>query len=158
MSDRFIVMPPEEGSESGTVSIVIPIDKTIEEIAEALPEGSVFSFIGKSDIPTTRFFRDCWAFPFEKENYAVESIYVDMDKARLQVQEMIRVEREPAFQKLDVAYQRATETEDKDRMKEVAELKQVLRDLPDDPRIEAAQTPEELEHLAIYSVKEAVGE
>jgi hypothetical protein len=152
MSEQFIVMPPEE--ESGTVSIVIPVEKTIEQIAEELPDGSVFSFIDKSDIPTTRFFRDCWAFPFGKENYAVESIYVDMDKARLQVQEMIRVEREPALQKLDIEYMRASEAKDESKMESIAALKQVLRDLPADPRIEAAKTPEELEHLALNAVKE----
>ncbi|MBL6910388.1 MAG: hypothetical protein ISR34_08200 [Pirellulales bacterium] len=155
MPNQFIVMPPE--GDSRTVSIVIPVEKTIEQIVEELPEGSVFSFIDKSDIPTTRFFRDCWAFPFEKENYAVESIYVDMDKARLQVQEMIRVEREPAFQKLDVAYMRASEAKDEAEMQAIAELKQILRDLPSDPRIEAAKTPEELEHLARNSVSKAVG-
>ena len=154
MPDQFIVLPPEEGSE--TVSIVIPVEKTIEQIAEELPEGSVFSFIDEGDIPTTRFFRDCWAFPFEKENYSVESIYVDMDKARLQVQETIRVEREPALQKLDVEYMRASEAKDESKMESIAALKQVLRDLPADPRIDAAKTPEELEHLARTAVKDAV--
>lgn len=155
MPDRFIVIPPQEGSENDTVSIVVPVEKTIEQIAEDFPEGTVFSFIDKPDIPTTRFFRDCWAFPFEKENYAIESIYVDMDKARLQVQEMIRMEREPALQKLDIEYMRASEAKDESKMETVAALKQVLRDLPADPRIEAAQTPEELERLARNAVKDA---
>jgi hypothetical protein len=78
-----------------------------------------------------------------------------MNKARLITQDLIREARKPVLEKLDIEYQRAIETEDKDRMKEVAELKQLLRDLPADPRIEAAKTPEELERLAQTAVKEA---
>ena len=79
-----------------------------------------------------------------------------MDKARLIVQDVIRTERMPAFGRLDIEYQRATETEDKDRMKEIAALKQVLRDLPASPAIQEAKTPEELEHLAKNSVPASV--
>jgi hypothetical protein len=50
---------------------------------------------------------------------------------------------------------RATEAKDESKMEYVAALKQILRDLPADPRIEAAKTPEELEHLALTAVKEA---
>lgn len=85
-------------------------------------------------------------------------ITIDMNKARLITQDTIREERKPVLEKLDIEYQRATETEDKDRMREVAALKQILRDLPADPRIEAAKTPDELEHLARNAVKEATGE
>ena len=81
-------------------------------------------------------------------------ITIDMEIARQITQDMIREERKPVFEKLDVEYQRATETENKERMQQVVALKQVLRDLPADPRIKAAKTPEELEHLARNAVKE----
>ena len=85
-------------------------------------------------------------------------ITIDMDKARLITQDMIRKERKPFLEGLDIEYQRATETEDRDQMREVAALKQVLRDLPASSAIQNAQTPDELEHLARNSVKEAMGE
>jgi hypothetical protein len=85
-------------------------------------------------------------------------IKINMEKAKEIAKDYIRAERRPALERLDVEYQRATETEDRDRMKEVVALKQILRDLPANPAIQEAKTPEELEHLARNSVKEAVGE
>lgn len=84
-------------------------------------------------------------------------ITIDMEKARLIAQDMIREERAKAFEVLDVEYMRASESQDTEKMAEIVAVKQVLRDLPADPRIEAAKTPEELEHLARNSVKEATG-
>jgi hypothetical protein len=85
-------------------------------------------------------------------------ITIDIDKARLITQDLIREARKPVLEKLDIDYQRATETEDKNRMKEVASLKQLLRDLPASPAIQKAKTPEELENLARNAVQETVGE
>ena len=45
---------------------------------------------------------------------------------------------------LDIDYQRADEAADVARKREVVRRKQALRDVTDDPAIEAAQTPEEL--------------
>ena len=85
-------------------------------------------------------------------------ITIDIDKARLITQDLIREARKPVLEKLDIEYQRATETEDKNRMKAVASLKQLLRDLPASPAIQEAKTPEELENLARNAVQETVGE
>ena len=85
-------------------------------------------------------------------------ITIDIDKARLITQDLIREARKPVLEKLDIDYQRATETEDKNRMKAVASLKQLLRDLPASPAIQKAKTPEELENLARNAVQETVGE
>jgi hypothetical protein len=81
-----------------------------------------------------------------------------MDKARLITQDHIRHHRKPVLESLDIEYQRASETEDRDRMKEVVALKQILRDLPANPAIQEAKTPEELENLARNAVRETVGE
>ena len=116
-----------------------------------VPSQSPSRIIPSTDIPDDHTFRNAWEADFE--NY--QGVSVSMEKARLITQDLIREARRPVLEKLDIDYQRAIETEDKDRMKEVAELKQLLRDLPSDPRIEAAKTPEELEHLALTAVKEA---
>jgi len=69
-------------------------------------------------------------------------ITINMEKARDIHRAKMRDAREPLFAALDVAYQRATET-GADTSAIVAE-KQALRDVTNDPAIEAAQTTEEL--------------
>lgn len=71
-------------------------------------------------------------------------ITVNMDKARDIKRDMIREERKPILEALDVQYMRATEVQDVALMAEVAAKKQALRDATKDPAIDAAATPEEL--------------
>ena len=85
-------------------------------------------------------------------------ITIDMNKARLITQGMIREARKPVLEKLDIEYMKASEFQDSATMAEVAAKKQLLRDLPASTAIQEATTPEELEHLARNSVKEAIGE
>ena len=83
-------------------------------------------------------------------------ITIDMKKARDITRDMIRTERISAFERLDIAYMRASEAEDKASMSEIVKIKQVLRDLPASPSIELANTPEELEHIARNSVESSL--
>lgn len=83
-------------------------------------------------------------------------ITVDMNKARLIAQDMIREERVKAFEVLDIEYMRASESQDTEKMSEIVAKKQVLRELPASPAIQEAKTPEELKRLAETSVQEAV--
>ena len=71
-------------------------------------------------------------------------ITVNMTKAKEIKKDMVRAERKPLFEKLDVAYMRAQEAGDTTRMQEVAAKKQALRDATEDSVILDAQTPEEL--------------
>ena len=71
-------------------------------------------------------------------------IRIDMDKAREIKKDMIRAERKPKFEALDVAFMRAVEAGDTAKQAEIAAKKQALRDATDDPAITAATTPEEL--------------
>ena len=90
-------------------------------------------------LPQDRTFRNAWTDAFD-----TPTIDVDMPKARDIVRSKLREGRKPALQELDVAYQRADEQADADSKARIAVQKQALRDLPADPRIEEAQTPEEL--------------
>ena len=83
-------------------------------------------------------------------------INVNMAKAKEIKKEMVRAEREPLFEKLDVAYMRAQETGDTVKMQDIAAKKQALRDATEDPVILDAQTPEELK-LARPSALENAG-
>jgi len=71
-------------------------------------------------------------------------ISVNMTKAKEIKKNMVRAEREPLFEKLDVAYMRAQEAGDTAKMQEIADKKQALRDATGDSVILDAQTPEEL--------------
>jgi hypothetical protein len=71
-------------------------------------------------------------------------ISVNMDKAREIKKDMIRSERAPKLQELDLAFMRAVEAGDTAKQAQIAAEKQVLRDATDDPAIAAASTPEEL--------------
>jgi len=71
-------------------------------------------------------------------------ITVDMTKAREIKRDMIRAERNPLLEKLDVEYMRAQEAGDTTLQQEIAAKKQALRDATVDPVIDAAATPDEL--------------
>ena len=71
-------------------------------------------------------------------------ITVNMDKAREIKKDMIRAERAPMLEALDVAFMRAVEASDTTQQAQIAAEKQTLRDATDDPAIAAASTPEEL--------------
>ena len=82
-------------------------------------------------------------------------ITIDMNKARMIAQNIIREHRKSEFEKLDIEYMRALESQDTEKMAEVVAKKQLLRDLPASSAIQEAKTPEELQDLARNSVTEA---
>ena len=154
MSDMFIVHDSED--DRLLIALHCSDKLTIEDsVKKLVREGSPHFVKHRSELS------DYIASPFFDAlvaDYESETISVDMQEARLIVQDMIREERLPVLASLDVAYMRASEAKDEAEMQAVADLKQILRDLPADPRIEAAKTPEELEHLARDAVKEVVAE
>lgn len=88
-------------------------------------------------LPKDRTFRNAWAIDGK-------AVVVDMPKARDIHRERLRALRAPLFTALDTDYQRADEALDADAKKLIVARKQALRDVTDDPAIEAAQTPDDL--------------
>lgn len=88
-------------------------------------------------IPLERVFRDAWT-----ANNETGVIDIDMVKARNIWRTKIRNARISELERLDAEFIRALET-GADTSTIVAK-KQALRDAPNDPGIDAAQTPEEL--------------
>lgn len=142
MSKRIIYI------ENGMVNIVQPIYKeqraaeTEDEFlariaAKAVPQGITSGVIDKSIIPTDRTFRNAWDF-------IDQAITVDMSKAREIHRAHVRRVRATRLAELDVQYQRADETGNAAEKALIIAKKQTLRDLPADPAIEAATTPEQL--------------
>lgn len=71
-------------------------------------------------------------------------IVVNMQKALEIKKEMLRVDRKPMLEALDVQMLRAIESNDTAKQAEIAAKKQALRDCTQDPCILNASTPEEL--------------
>ena len=94
-------------------------------------------------VPSDRAFRSAWQFEGE-------AVSVDMDKARGIQKDVIRQERAPELESLDIQTMKALEAGGD--VAEVAAKKKVLRDATDDPRIEAASTPEELKSLTLKAL------
>jgi hypothetical protein len=93
--------------------------------------------VAEEPAPVDKTFRAAWAL-------VGEAITVDMPKARTIHRGRLRVMRAPLLAALDVDYQRADERGDAAEKTRIAAEKQALRDVTDDPAIEAARTPEEL--------------
>ena len=81
-------------------------------------------------------------------------IKVNMNKAVEIKKDMIRAERAPKLEALDVAFMRAVEAGDTAKQAEIAAKKQALRDATDDPVINSAQTPEELKAAVPAALQE----
>lgn len=88
--------------------------------------------------PGTRLFREAW----QLDGAVIE---VDMPKAREIWREKIRAVREPVLKNLDAAYMKALESGDMAVQQDIAAQKQLLRDAPEVPEIEQAESPEQLE-------------
>lgn len=95
------------------------------------------------EVPADRHFRGAWQFNGD----AVE---IDMTAAKNIQKDKLRAERAPMLAGLDVDYMKALEQGGD--VASVAAQKQVLRDITDDARIEAATTPEELMALDVATL------
>lgn len=74
-------------------------------------------------------------------------ITVDMPTARDIYRNILREERKPLLEKLDVDYMRAIESKNEQLQNDIAKKKQQLRDITKDPLIEKAQTVEQLKSI-----------
>lgn len=97
-----------------------------------------FREISEGDIPADRTFRNAWCCGADGK------VRPEIARCKAIWREKIRVARAPQIAALDIEYQRADEQANVVRKQEIAARKQALRDAPQDPRIDAAKTPEEL--------------
>lgn len=138
-----------EATEGG-IAVVHPIRNTFpveEDLTDAeveqrawdkLPADAIDPrFVDPEDVPTDRTFREAWK----------SDLTVDMAKARDIWRGKMRTAREPLLAALDIEYQRADERGDAEAKADVVSRKQALRDVTDDPAIDAAQTPDDLKAI-----------
>ena len=145
----------EKGSRHITLIVPAPqCDLTFDEILEKdAPADHPRFKIHRDELPG--YFEDffkAWVADFE-----AETVSVDMDIARDITADMIRTQRKPKLEELDVQYMRASEAKDDEKMAEIVAMKQVLRDLPASPAIQEAKTLGDLNRLAQSSVETAIG-
>jgi hypothetical protein len=76
-------------------------------------------------------------------------ISIDMKKARDIWRDNLRLERSPVLESLDLEFIRALESGNTEQQEKIKKQKQDLRDVPADPRIEKAQTAEDLKQLKL---------
>lgn len=81
-------------------------------------------------------------------------IKVNMTKALEIKKDMIREERQPMLEKLDIEFMRAVEQDDTKKQAEITSKKQALRDATDDPALSKAKTPDDLKKVIPAAFKE----
>jgi hypothetical protein len=106
-------------------------------IARALPGATDIRITTRAEVPTDRTFRDAWVLRNGRPQ-------VDMAKARDLHRYRIRRKRKAFFRDLDARQLRAVVAGQSDVVANIETAKQALREAPDDPGIDAAQTPEQL--------------
>src|SRR5262245_3316550 len=130
----------------GSVAIMIiddaddfdPADEIAKWGAEAQAAVVGYEPIELSAIPQDRYFRNAW------KRAGRSKVGIDMPKAREIHRNVLRRMREPLLARADVDYMRADEDGDVGAKGAVRARKQALRNVPQDPRIDAAKTPEQL--------------
>lgn len=106
------------------------------------PDATGVRIVDDSELPQDRTFRGGWTLRDGRVAH-------DMERCREIWREKLRAERAPKLAALDVEFMRADERGDAAKKTEIAARKQALRDAPNDPRIEAAKTPEELKQIEL---------
>lgn len=135
---RAEVVIPAVPGESSEIRRIETDEEFLERIAaRSIPAGVAYTVVDAEQVPADRTYRDAW-------QAAGAGLVVDMDRARSIHRDRMRVKRKPMLEALDVDYVRADERGDPAAKAQVVARKQALRDAPADPRIDAAQTPEEL--------------
>jgi len=108
---------------------------------KSVPEGSKdIRVISREELPQSRSWRNAWVNDGKV-------ISVDMPRAREVLRDKMRKERAKMLRRLDQEQLMGiVQGRDAD-VKQMETVKQVLRDVTEDPSIEAAQTPEELDKV-----------
>lgn len=94
------------------------------------------------EAPTDRTFRDAFFDIGGK-------IVTDMPTAKVIHRGHLRAQRKSEFAETDGGWMLATRAKDSAKLQEIEDRAQALADAPDDPRIDAATTPEELKALTL---------
>lgn len=128
--------------DSDGVKVIIPSPHykgTLDELAKKrVPEGLTYKIVSDDNIPTDRYFRNAWDIKSGK-------VVTDIAKAKEIKKEIIRQERKPLLEALDIDYIKAQETKS-DTSAIIAE-KQRLRDITKE--VDNLKSVDELKNFSI---------
>lgn len=116
------------------------VERVIAKYLELYPEWTCVSWrhMDRDERPVNDHLRNAWRYSKSGPPG------VDMPSARELHREKLRELRAPKLAQADVEYMKALEDGDSAAKTRIAKQKQALRDVTDDPAIDAAQTPESL--------------
>jgi hypothetical protein len=129
-------------NNDGGISIVHPTGElSIEEVVKKdIPSGVNYKIVDESVIPADPTFRDAWE--------GLETISVNISKAKEITKNKLRNERLPKLQALDIAFQRALESGAD--LTDISNKKQQLRDATS--QVDAMTTVEQLKAAKLPDV------
>jgi len=113
------------------------VTKWAEQYGEQMPVA--FELHDEKDTPTDRTFRAAWG----------HDLNVRMPEARSLWRDKLRAARGPKMAALDIEFSRAVGRKDQAAADAAEAKRQALRDAPADPRIEEAQTPDQLKAVTL---------
>jgi|694.fasta_scaffold86334_2 hypothetical protein len=85
----------------------------------------------------------------EMKKNKTKKIIINMNKAKNIWKDILREQRKPILEALDVQYIRSLERNDTKNLEKVSKKKQFLRDITQDPRIEHAKNTDDLREVNI---------
>lgn len=131
-------------NDNGGVSVVIPAPGVPLNLVASkdIPNGKTYHMIESDQLPKRDEYRNSWAILDGR-------VIHDIAKAREIKRDLLRNERKNLFVGLDADSIRAMEENDNPTLNEIKRKKKILRDIPADPRIEAASTVGELNEIKI---------
>jgi len=128
-------------------NIAAEVRKTFPAVTahgDPLPQPASWFIVLAGQIPTDRTYRNAWVAA-----NGMDGITHDMPKAREYHRTLLRHERGDKLAALDGEWMRATGRGNKAEQDAVEAERQKWRDAPADPRIDAAQSVEELKQIKV---------
>lgn len=127
--------------EDGGVSVVYPTgETTLETVLEQVPEGALnVRVTDAQNIPSDRTYRNAWT-----DQNPGEQVDVDLEKAKQIHMDRIREARNEKLLALDTEQMKSLR--DPEKLLEIEDQKQVLRDLPETFELQA-DNPDALKAL-----------
>lgn len=131
MASKVIVYSQPENNHVAICTPVLDSGLTIEQIAEKdVPQGTPRRICNASDLPQVGDFFDAWFYDETVQNAPVS---IDVAKVHKIWKDGWRKARTPILERLDVEWMRAMEQGNTILSQELANKKQVLRDVTDIP-------------------------